>query len=220
MTERMDFVTGLRPKRVTKFGSTRPVGRPRKYRTNAARQRAYRKRLKQSKRLVYWRRTTDLWETPRDVYEGLHAEFGFTLDVCAIASNAKCDRYFSPEQDGLAQDWGQHICFANPPYGLILRRWVQKAYEASTAGATVVMLVPARVDTRWWHTYVMPYAEIRYIQGRLRFGVAPQSTVVTNPTAPRGVATPARDARAAWEVSTGAAALETRATRGWSNNDR
>ena len=147
----------------------RPVGRPRKHADNAARCRAYRKRQKRS---VLFRRDTDQWETPRDLFDEYAAEFHFTLDVAAIASNAKCDRYFTPEQDGLAQDWGQDICWCNPPYGLPLRKWIAKAYEASKCGATVVCLVPSRTDTVWWHTYVVLYAEIRYIKGRRNFGQA------------------------------------------------
>jgi phage N-6-adenine-methyltransferase len=154
---RQDFVMKKRP------------GRPRKYVDHAARQRAYYRRLKRSKRLVYHRSTTALWETPHALFDALHAEFHFTLDVCALASNAKCDHYFTPDQDGLMQDWGTEVCFANPPYGLILRRWVEKAFESSKAGATVVMLLPVRSDTVWWHTYVLPYAEIRYLPKRLRF---------------------------------------------------
>ena len=48
---------------------------------------------------------TDLWATPQDFFDDLNAEFGFTLDACALPENAKCERYFTPEQDGLAQEW-------------------------------------------------------------------------------------------------------------------
>ena len=57
----------------------------------------------------------------------------------------------------------------NPPYGRTIARWVRKAYESSMSGATVVCLLPARTDTKWWHNYVMR-GEIRLIRGRLRFG--------------------------------------------------
>jgi phage N-6-adenine-methyltransferase len=144
----------------------RPVGRPRKYANNAERCRAYRKRLKRS---VHFRSTTDLWSTPPALFDALNAEFGFTLDVCALPSNAKCADYFTPTQDGLQQIW-TGVCWCNPPYGAVIGRWVQKAYESAQSGALVVCLLPARVDTRWWHTYVLPCAEIRYLQGRLKFG--------------------------------------------------
>jgi DNA N-6-adenine-methyltransferase (Dam) len=74
----------------------------------------------------------------------------------------------------LHQSWAG-VCWCNPPYGTVIGRWVRKAYESSQAGATVVCLLPARCDTQWWHTYVLPYAEIRYLQGRLKFGGAKNS---------------------------------------------
>src|SRR5262245_44466874 len=105
------------------------VERPRKYPTNAARQRAYRQRLKRS---VHFRSATDRWETPPALFQ-LYAEFGFTLDVCATAENAKCAYYFTPADDGLAQAW-RGACWMNPPYGAVIGRWVQKAYESAQAG--------------------------------------------------------------------------------------
>jgi phage N-6-adenine-methyltransferase len=168
----------------------RAVGRPRKYPTNAARQRAYRKRLKRRQQRVYWRHDSDLWGTPQEFFDQLDAEFHFTLDACAIASNAKCDRYFSPEQDGLQQEWSG-IVWCNPPYSMV-GRWIAKAYEASKAGATVVCLVYASVDTRWWQAYVEPCAEYRFPAGRLKFGGSPNSAprasavvIFRPPTAPR-----------------------------------
>jgi phage N-6-adenine-methyltransferase len=145
----------------------RPRGRPRKYPngSNAERCRAYRKRRKQR---VYWRHESDGWSTPPDFFAALHAEFGFTLDVCAIAENAKCDRYFTPEEDVLQQEW-MGVVWCNPPYSKVAQ-WIAKAYEASKAGATVVCLVYAAVDTRWWHTYVEPYAEFRFPKRHLKFG--------------------------------------------------
>jgi len=114
---------------------------------------------------------TDLWETPQDLFDKLDAEFGFTLDVCALPENAKCRRYFTPEEDGLRQKW-TGTCWMNPPYGRQIGLWVRKAFEAAQEGATVVCLLPARTDTRWWHEYVMRAAEIRFLRGRLRFGGA------------------------------------------------
>jgi phage N-6-adenine-methyltransferase len=108
------------------------------------------------------------WETDQQTFDVLNAEFGFEMDVCATPQNAKCPRYFSPSDDGLAQEW-KGICWMNPPYGRVIGRWVSKAYESSLKGATVVCLIPARTDTRWWHDYVMK-GEVRLIRGRLRFG--------------------------------------------------
>lgn len=109
-----------------------------------------------------------MWATPQAVFDELHREFGFETDVCAIAENAKCPRYFTPEQDGLAQAW-TGVCWMNPPYGRAIGTWVQKAYESARGGATVVCLLPSRTDTRWWHDYCMK-GQIRFLRGRLKFG--------------------------------------------------
>lgn len=120
---------------------------------------------------VHFRSTTDLWETPWPFYRRLDREFSFTLDVCAVSQNAKCDRFFSPLDDGLSQPW-DGTCWMNPPYGRGIGQWVAKAVTESRRGAVVVALVPARTDTRWWHDGVMAAAEIRFVQGRIRFGAA------------------------------------------------
>ncbi|WP_027717409.1 DNA N-6-adenine-methyltransferase [Desulfovirgula thermocuniculi] len=118
---------------------------------------------------VLFSSATSEWETPQELFARLHAEFGFTLDVCARPWNAKCTRYFSPEQNGLIQEWAPETCWMNPPYGREISRWVRKAWEEAQKGATVVCLLPSRTDTAWWHEYVMRAAEIRFIRGRLHF---------------------------------------------------
>lgn len=117
---------------------------------------------------VHFSSKKDLWETPLWFFDQLNAEFNFTTDVCAIAENAKCERFYSPEMDGLNQDW-QGVCWMNPPYGREIGRWMRKAFESSQNGATVVCLVPARTDTAWWHDYAIK-GEVRFIKGRLKFG--------------------------------------------------
>ena len=111
---------------------------------------------------------TDMWETPQFVFNALDLVFNFTLDVCATPDNAKCERYFTPEIDGLQQKW-DGVCWMNPPYGREIGKWLKKAYEESLEGTTVVCLVPSRTDTKWWHNYCMK-GKIYFIQGRLRFG--------------------------------------------------
>lgn len=113
---------------------------------------------------------SDDWSTPQDIYDRLNLEFAFDLDVCATAANAKCARYFTPDQDGLAQTW-EGACWMNPPYGRDIGRWVHKAHESAGGGAVVVCLVPARTDTDWFWTSCR-HGEIRLIRGRLRFGGA------------------------------------------------
>ena len=109
---------------------------------------------------------TDMWETPQDFFDQLDAEFHFETDVCATPENAKCSRYFTPEMDGLQQEW-TGVCWCNPPYGRKIGKWVKKAAESD---ATVVMLIHARTDTAWFHDYIYGKAEIRFVRGRLRFG--------------------------------------------------
>ena len=110
----------------------------------------------------------DTWATPPELFRKLDAEFRFTLDVCALPENAKCDRYFTPNDDGLAQPW-DGICWMNPPYGSAISKWMHKAYsEHVERRLTIVCLVPARTDTRWCHDYAMK-GEIRFIRKRIRF---------------------------------------------------
>lgn len=120
---------------------------------------------------VHFSAKTDKWATPQPFFDELAREFPFEVDVCALPESAKCARYFTPEQDGLKQTWSG-VCWMNPPYGRAIAPWVKKAYESARAGATMVCLVPARTDTRWWHDYVMKADEIRYVKGRLKFGGA------------------------------------------------
>ena len=117
---------------------------------------------------VHFSSATDLWATPQAFFDELNKEFGFELDVCALPENAKCEKYYTPEIDGLKQQW-RGICWMNPPYGREIGAWMEKAYESSLEGATVVCLVPARTDTRWFHDFAMR-GEIRFIKGRLKFG--------------------------------------------------
>lgn len=114
---------------------------------------------------------TDLWATPQAFFEELDNEFGFDLDVCAVSENAKCERYFNPKQDGLKQEWNGTV-WCNPPYGRQIGKWVEKAYKSD---CTVVMLLPARTDTRWFHDYIYGKAEIRFVRGRLKFGESKNS---------------------------------------------
>ena len=118
---------------------------------------------------------TEEWETPQYVYDKLNEEFNFDIDVCATSKNAKAPFYYTKDTDGLKQDWCPYqTCFMNPPYGKEIGKWMEKAYRES-ATCTVVCLVHARTDTRWWHDWAMKASEIRFIKGRLKFGHGKQS---------------------------------------------
>jgi len=128
------------------------------------------------------------WATPQWLFDALDREFGFTLDPCATAGNAKCKRFFSRADDGLRQSWAGEVVFMNPPYGREIAAWMRKAWESALHGGdTVVCLVPARTDTNWWHDYAMR-GEVRLLRGRLKFGGAkygapfPSAVVVFRPT--------------------------------------
>ena len=118
---------------------------------------------------VHFSSRTDDWATPRELFDALNREFGFTLDPCSSHANAKCAKHFTVVEDGLAQDWSRDVVFMNPPYGRAIARWMEKAFTSSQAGATVVCLVPARTDTRWWHSFAI-HGRIRFLRGRVRFG--------------------------------------------------
>ena len=114
---------------------------------------------------------TDLWATPQEFFDALDSEFAFTLDVCALPENAKCKSFYTPEVDGLSQPWKGRV-WCNPPYGREIGQWVRQAYIATSTGTAdvVVMLLPARTDTKWFHEYIYQKAEIRFVKGRLKFG--------------------------------------------------
>ena len=110
------------------------------------------------------------WCTPQDFFNELNEEFGFVLDPAATEKTAKCKLYYTPETDGLSQSWNRGgAVFCNPPYGRSIGKWVQKAYEEAQAGTRIVLLIPARTDTSYFHDYIYGKAEIRFIRGRLRF---------------------------------------------------
>lgn len=111
------------------------------------------------------------WCTPQAFFDALDSEFHFALDAAATAENAKCKRFFTPEIDALSRSWDVGgAVFCNPPYGRTLGKWVAKAYkEYVRTGGTIVLLIPARTDTSYFHDYILGKAEIRYLRGRLKF---------------------------------------------------
>ena len=129
------------------------------------------------------------WETPDSIFDPLNAEFGFVLDVAASEGNGKCLQFFTKEQDGLMQDW-HGPCWMNPPFGE-QGQWAEKAYRESLKGETVVCLLPARTNTRWWSNYCKD-GEVRFIVGRpvfkgAKYGLPqPLAIVILGPAARAG----------------------------------
>jgi len=115
------------------------------------------------------------WQTPPEVFDPLHAEFDFDLDVSASAGANRVPRFLGPGSslatNALIVDWISlgKVIWANLPYTRTLSRWFEKVLAASTSGATVVVLILARTDTKWWHRYAMRAAEQRFIEGRISF---------------------------------------------------
>lgn len=111
------------------------------------------------------------WATPQKLFDELNAEFHFTLDPCSTNENAKVKKHFTLQDDGLSKDWSNEIVFMNPPYGGHTRDWLQKAYDSSQNGATVVCLIVSSTDRTYWHDLIFPFAsQIRFLRGRLHFG--------------------------------------------------
>lgn len=120
---------------------------------------------------------SEMWETPQNFFDKLNDEFHFAVDACTILENTKCDEFYTPEDDGLSKDWDE-TTWCNPPYGRKIWEWVRKAYyQAIQFGSTIVMLLPARTDTRWFHDYIYEkdWVEIRFVRGRLKFGESKNS---------------------------------------------
>ena len=112
---------------------------------------------------------SDEWKTPLELYTRLNKRYKFTLDPCSTKENHLCDKYYTKEENGLCKSWKGETVFVNPPYSEI-KLWVEKCYkEYETNGTTVVMLIPSRTDTRYFHDYIYHKAEIEFIKGRLHF---------------------------------------------------
>lgn len=124
---------------------------------------------------VHFSSATVEWSTPDYFFKRLNTEFNFHLDVCATPQNRKCARFYTEADDGLSKSWEVHpsgAVWCNPPYKRgVIGKWVEKAHaEADYLQVTVVCLLPARTDTAWFQDYVLPYAELRFVRGRLKFG--------------------------------------------------
>lgn len=112
------------------------------------------------------------WETPKEIFNELNKEFNFSLDPCCEINTAKCNKFYTSKENGLIQDWQGENVFVNPPYGREIVEWVKKSYNTiynQIHNGLVVMLIPARTDTKWFHEYIYGKAEIRFLKGRIKF---------------------------------------------------
>lgn len=117
----------------------------------------------------------DLWETPPHIYAPLHREFRFTLDPCCTKETAKCEFFYTPEDDGLSKSWEGHTCFVNPPYSRgNIDKWVEMCRnEGNKLFTRVVALLPVSTSADWFHKFIIDQAEVRFIDKRVRFVNAP-----------------------------------------------
>jgi site-specific DNA-methyltransferase (adenine-specific) len=162
------------------------------YQTAAAKQKAYRTRLK--------RRASAARDfgTPPEFFDELDREFHFTLDAAASDAHHLCENYYTIKQDGLAQPWSG-VVWVNPPFNGV-RSWFEKALAESKRGATTVILSPVYSYVPWFQEIVMmqyggcvcepcavgvafrwPRVELRFINKKLRFGGRAQHVTIMQP---------------------------------------
>ena len=129
---------------------------------------------------VHFSSKTDDWATPQYIFDLYNSLYDFDLDAAASSKNHKVGNWYGLDhedetrRDGLSVEWDGSKVWLNPPYGRTIGEWVKKAHEHASKGNTVVLLLPARTDTRWFHDYVMG-RQIQFIKGRLKFGDATNS---------------------------------------------
>lgn len=118
---------------------------------------------------VHFSSKSNEWETPKNIFNHLNEEFNFDLDAASTDQNNLCQDYYTAEDDALSKDWSEYnSVWVNPPYGRMIGKFIKKGYEESLKGVTVVFLIPARVDTKWWHEFCSK-GEVKFIKGRLKF---------------------------------------------------
>lgn len=113
------------------------------------------------------------WETPQELFDRYNMLFPFVIDLAASDHNALTPIYYTEEINALKQNWHDigGWCWLNPPYGRGLKEWVRKAAEEVKLGAKIVMLIPARTDTSYWHDYIFGNQDcmVDFLRGRLKF---------------------------------------------------
>jgi len=117
--------------------------------------------------------TGDQWATPPALFEALDREFGpFVLDAAAFPGNAKCARFWTPAENGLAQPWGPGPTWCNPPYS-DPGPWCRKATAEALAGNLSVLLLKSDTGTAWFQDDIAGKAEVIFLRPRVRFVGAP-----------------------------------------------
>ena len=118
---------------------------------------------------------SDDWATPVELWNKLDEIHDFDVDAAASQVNHLCldwyglDHENPKRRDGLSTLWNGRTVWINPPYGRIIAEWTKAAQRHADGGGSVVMLLPSRTDTRWFHEYCLPN-DVEFIKGRLKFG--------------------------------------------------
>jgi len=117
----------------------------------------------------------DEWGTPLDIFIDLDKEFNFTLDPCGIHNRVLKDGLNTLDtrlgMNGLTHNWKGQSVFVNPPYsGKNIQEWIEKCYAEKDNAHSIVLLIPAtKTGTNYFHQYIIPYADIRFVKGRINF---------------------------------------------------
>ena len=112
---------------------------------------------------------TDSHGTPDWVIEKIKNDYG------EISDFDPCPLNDSPTFDGLSVEYPREkIVFINPPYSALKTTktrlgWVEKAHNECMDGSEIVMLIPARTDTQWFHDFIVDQYEVEFIRGRITF---------------------------------------------------
>jgi phage N-6-adenine-methyltransferase len=129
---------------------------------------------------------------PPDDFAKLQDRFAFTVDAAASEHNAKLDRHWTKEINGLTQSWAGERVYCNPPYSNI-GPWVRKAWCERQADLVVLLLPNNRREQGWWIDLIEPFRDrvgsvltTEFIKGRLRFLKAGQLAIKPNERPPFG----------------------------------
>ncbi len=122
---------------------------------------------------IHFSSITNEWGTPPDLFKWLDNQKHFSWDLAASDENHLCKRYYSLNNDALSSDWAKDIGvgghgFLNPPYGRAIGKFLSKAFEESRKGIYITCLIPARTDTKYFHSFCR-FGKVSFIKGRLKF---------------------------------------------------
>jgi site-specific DNA-methyltransferase (adenine-specific) len=126
---------------------------------------------------VHFSSKTDDWATPQALFDSIDQQYHFDLDPAASQANHKTPQWYGLDhedesrRDGLMAEWEGLRVWLNPPYGRTIGQWVKKAADHHAQGNLVVLLLPARTDTKWFHDYIID-KDVQFLRGRLKFGAA------------------------------------------------